>query len=279
MLQTPNVKLYVVEAVHGDRHPECKPDHHEYEYLQVHTNSEIWLKENLVNLGVKNLLPCDWRYLCWSDCDLHYCNENWAQDTLHQLQHYQIVQPWSDALDLSFDGGVLSHFKSCGYYSAKHIPQGANVCNPYKRPYGHVGYSWACTRFWYENVEKLLEFAILGAGDNHIAHSCLGDVLNTTNPAISQGYKDACLAFQEKAKFACGGLIGYVPGRIEHHFHGSKVRRGYWDRWKILIKHKFQPSDLRYTNQGVIHLKGKTGLEHDIMVYNRERREDSIDND
>jgi len=149
MLETPNVKLYVVEAVYGHRHGECGPENGEFGYLKVHTNSEIWLKENLINLGVKHLLPVDCKYVCWSDCDIHFINPNWAQESLHQLQHYQIIQPWKDALDLAFDGGVMQHFTSCGYFSAKHIPQ-----HPSGRPYngtkfGHVGYAWACTRFWY----------------------------------------------------------------------------------------------------------------------------------
>lgn len=280
MLNTPHVKLHVVEAIHGQRHAECAPKNGEYSYYKVHTNSEIWLKENLINLGVKHLLPSDWAYVAWIDCDVHFRNANWAQESLHQLQHYQIIQPWSDAIDLSFDGGVMNHFKSCGYYSAKHIPQHPSG-RPYKNTkYGHVGYAWCATRFWYENVNKLLDFAILGAGDNHIAWSCLGDVLGTINPKMTDGYKNAALDFQSRALYACEGIIGYTPGRLEHHFHGSKIRRGYWSRWGILIKHHYDPlMDLKYTREGVLHLKGKHGLEHDIRLYNRDRREDSIDHD
>ncbi len=280
MLQTPHVKLYVVELVHGDRHAECAPVCDEYGYLKLHTDSEIWAKENGLNLGIKHLLPRDWKYVCWSDCDISFANPSWAQETLHQLQHYPILQPWSDAIDLSFDGGVLQHFRSIGYYSAKHMKHAPSAKNPYCLPYGHVGFCWAATRPWYENVEKLLDFAVLGAGDNHIAWSCLGDVKGTYNPAISEGYKAACLAYQERARRASQGIIGYTPGRITHHFHGSKRRRGYWDRWQILVKFKYDPlKDLRYTKEGVIHLRGKHKLEHAIRLYNRNRREDSIDND
>ncbi len=280
MVNTPHVKLHVVEAVFGEREAECAPKCGEYSYHKVHTNSEIWLKENLINLGIKNSLPSDWKYVAWVDCDISFANHNWAQETLHHLQHYQILQPFKDALDLSFDGSVMQHFTSCGYYSAKHIPQACSNENPYKLKSGHVGFAWACTRGFYENVEKLIEFAILGAGDNHIAHSCLGDVLGTVNPKITQGYKNACLAFQEKAHYASQGIIGYVPGRIVHHFHGSKIRRGYWTRWQILINNKYDPQkDLKYTAEGVIHLKGKVKLEHDVRLYNKNRREDSIDHD
>lgn len=277
MLQTKNVKLYVVEALYGDRRPECAPELGEYEYLSVRTSSEIWLKENLINLGVKRLLPPDWKYLCWSDADVHYRNENWALDSIHQLQHYQIIQPWKDAMDLSFDGGVMQHFKSFGYHSAKCIPQAPSVHNPYHRVYGHTGFSWCATRYFYENVEKLLDFAILGAGDAHMAWACVGGVQGTINQQMQDGYKHMANLWQDRAKYACGGLVGYTPGRIEHHFHGKKDNRRYGSRWQILVKYKFDPmKDLKYDHQGVLKLKGKKHLEHAIMRYNRDRCEDDI---
>lgn len=279
MLQTENVILHVVEAVHGDRRPECAPENGEYSYYHVKTRSEIWLKENLINLGVRHLLPSNWKYLAWVDCDVSFRNPRWALDSLHHLQHYQIIQPWSDAVDLTFDGGVHKHFQSFGYYCAKKIPQAPSGKNPYGLKYGHTGFAWACTRYFYENVEKLLDFAILGAADNHMAWGCLGGTINTMNPEVTDGYKTAALAWQEKAKFACSEIVGYSPGRIEHHFHGPKSRRQYWDRWKILVKYKFDPlKDLKYDHQGVLRLKGKHKLEQAVMHYNRERYEDSIEN-
>lgn len=277
MLQTDNVKLHVVEATYGDRHPECKPECDEYSYLHVKTNSEIWLKENLINLGVKHLLPRDWKYLAWVDCDVHFRNPHWARESLHQLQHYQIIQPWKDALDLSFDGGVMQHFTSFGYYSAKCMPQAPSVHNPYCRPYGHTGYAVCCTRYFYENVEKLLDFGILGAGDAHMLWACVGGVQGTINQQMSDGYKHMSNLWQDKAQYACGGLVGYTPGRLEHHWHGNKQNRKYGSRWQILVKYKFDPmKDLKYDHQGVLKLKGKKKLEHAIMRYNRERCEDDI---
>lgn len=286
MVHTPNVKLHVVEAVFGDRHPECNPESAtEYEklqtigynYHQVTTRSEIWLKENLINLGEENLLPNNWKYLAWVDCDVHFRNHNWARETIHQLQHYQIVQPWKDALDLSSDGGVMQHFTSFGYHVAKGIKHAPSVHNPYCLPYSHTGYAWAVSRHFYENVGKLLDFAILGAGDAHIAWACVGGVQRTINQQMSDGYKHLANLWQEKARDACGGLVGYTPGRIEHHFHGNKTNRRYGTRWQILVKHKFDPmKDLKYDSQGVLRLKGKPRLEHDIMRYNRARFEDDV---
>lgn len=287
MVQTPNVKLHVVEAVFGDRHPECNPESASefeklqtlgYNYHQVNTRSEVWLKENLITLGVKHLLPSSWKYLAWVDCDVHFRNPHWARETLHQLQHYQIVQPWKDAVDLAFDGSIMKHFTSFGYHSAKDIPQAATAHNPYHHAYGHTGYSWACTRYFYENVGRLIDWAILGSGDAHMAYGCIGRVQETINQRMQDGYKHMANLWQERAKYACGGLVGYTPGRLEHHFHGPKGRRFYADRWQILVKHKYDPmKDIKYDHQGVLKLKGKKGLEHAIMRYNRERLSDSIE--
>lgn len=279
MLQTPHVKLYVVEAVYGDREPECAPECGEYEYLQVSTDSEIWLKENLQNIGIAQLFPTDWKYACMSDCDIHFRNPNWAQESVHQLQHYNVIQPWSDVADLNFFGEIHGHWKSFGGLCAKRKKMWhGKGHNGYD--YGHTGMAWCYTRYFYENIGKFLDFCIVGAGDHHQAWACLGMVKETIHQGMCKDYYDACEEWQRKAEFACADIVGFVPGRIEHHFHGPKERRRYWGRWDILIDNNFNPkTDLAYDSQGVLVLCGsnKYQLEHDIMAYNRQRLEDSIE--
>jgi len=277
MLATQNVALYTVEAAYGDRHFEvtssANPNH-----LQVRTKSEIWLKENLINLGIKNLLPRNWKYVAWVDCDVHFRNPEWALSSIHQLQHYPIIQPWSDVVDLDFYGGIFQHSKSFGSLHAKKMPKAHYRNNPYKHPYGHSGFAWACTRFFYENVEKLLDVCIVGAGDHHMAWGCIGEVEDTFHNKIGDSYKRRCIDWQEKALWASGANVGFTPGRIEHNFHGPKERRKYFERWDILLKHGFCPdNDLTYNSEGLLQLKGKHLMEQDIMRYNRERLEDSIE--
>lgn len=279
MLQTPHVELHVVEATYGDRLPECAPENGEYNYVQVKTTSEIWLKENLINIGVKNSLPADWKYMAWVDCDITFRDPDWAQGTLHQLQHYNILQPWSDAMDLDFYGAVHGHWKSFG-----------SLCTQRKKmwhgkghngyDYAHTGYAWACTRYFYENVEKLIDFCIVGAGDHHMAWACIGKVKETIHQGVEPGYLTDCFDWQRRAQRACANIVGFLPGRIEHHHHGPKTRRGYWSRWDIIIDNKFDPqTDLAYDSQGVVVLCGsnKYAIEHDVMRYNRQRNEDSIE--
>ena len=282
MLESENVVVHVVEATYGDRAPECAPENNEYNYVQVKTSSEIWLKENLINIAVQNSLPADWKYMAWIDCDITFRDPNWAQAAVHQLQHYNIIQPWSDAVDLDFYGAIHGHWKSFGSLCAtrKKMWHGKGH-NGYD--YAHTGYAWACNRYWYSNVQPvggLIPWCIVGAGDHHMAWACIGKINSTIHQGVVPGYFAACEAWQARAQFACAGLVGFLPGRIEHHHHGPKTRRGYWSRWDIIIKNKFDPqTDIAYDSQGVVVLCGsnKYAIEHDIMMYNRQRQEDSIE--
>lgn len=280
MVNTPNVQLHVVEATYGDRHPECAPENGEYNYHRVKAPSEIWLKENLINIGVKNLLPSDWKYLAWVDCDVHFRDSNWALNSIHQLQHYNIIQPWQSASDLDFYGNVMNTWTSFGSLSAADKPMYHDKTRTEQGyQYGHTGYAVACTRYFYENVQKLADFNIVGAGDHLMLWACLNKVDSTMPKTISAGYRKECEDWQRRAFFASAGIVGFTPGRIEHNWHGSKVKRQYWNRWEILTKNHYDPlTDIAYDSQGVLVLCGhnKYKIEHAIMKYNRSRQEDAI---
>jgi hypothetical protein len=80
-------------------------------HVQVRTAHELWHKENLLNLGFSRL-PRDARYVAWVDADLTFARPDWVQETLQQLQHYPIVQMFSEAHDLSPEGQLLTSFRS-----------------------------------------------------------------------------------------------------------------------------------------------------------------------
>ena len=149
-----------------------------------------------------------------------------ALNSLHQLQHYNIIQPWQSAADLDFHGNIMNTWTSFGSLCAKGQPMYRDKTREeqgYK--YGHTGYAWVCTRYFYENVEKLADFNIVGAGDHLMGWACLNMVDLTMPKNISKGYRDMCEAWQKKAFYASAGMVGFTPGRIEHNWHGSKVKR------------------------------------------------------
>lgn len=291
----PNIKLYTVEAAFGDRHHELIQESHNH--LKLKIRSEIWIKENMINLGVRHLFPSDWKYMAWIDGDVIWNDQNWAMEAIHQLQHYPVIQPWTDGLDLGNYGNILSHFKSFGsqnYHQFDHelsckmkgVPVGrvsrgvtaaSSMPDSDYRRYGHTGYAWACTRYFWENIGGLMDFCILGSADHNMALAMVGNVDFSINKHMSKGFFQKCHDWQTKATRVTHKNVGATHDRLEHFFHGPKKRRYYTERWKILTHFKFDPiKDLMYDDQGVIHLTGKPGLEQAIRHYNRSRHEDDI---
>jgi hypothetical protein len=277
MGQTPNVKPYLAEAAFGDRHHEVTSS--QADHLQVRTRGECWIKENLINLGVRTLLPRDWKYVAWIDCDVTFRDPEWAQETLHQLQHWPVVQPWQQCADLGYLGDILQTHNSFGYMHAtdRRIQRWSG--EPY--PYGHTGFAWAATRAFWEQTGGLLDFCILGSADHHMAWACIGECDSTIHQGMTPKFFQRIREWQDRATRITHREVGYVPGRIEHFFHGPKRRRYYKERWQILVDHKFDPDvDLVHDPQGVVQLAGnKPDLERALRKYNRSRFEDSIENE
>lgn len=272
---TPNVALYVVEGAFGDRHHEVT-DSSNPRHLQLRIHSEIWVKENLINLGVRYLLPRDWRYMAWVDGDVEFRDPHWAQETMHQLQHFPVLQPWQQCADLGPLGDVMQAHTSMGYLNQKGERIQRHSAEPYR--YGHSGFAWACRRDFWEAVGGLMDFCVLGSGDHHMGWATIGDVDSTIHQKMLPSFFARCRDWQRRALMVSHKEIGFVNGRIEHHFHGSKTKRQYRERWQILIDHKFDPDKhLMYDEDGLVQLVGKPELEKEIRKYNRDRSEDSID--
>jgi len=86
----PNVKVYTVEMAFGGRpfevtHPDDPCD------IQLRGTDELWHKENLINIGVSRI-PQDIRYIAWIDGDVSFLRPDIFEETVHQLQHYPVVQ-------------------------------------------------------------------------------------------------------------------------------------------------------------------------------------------
>lgn len=280
MSETPNVKVYVVECAYGDRHHEIT-DPNNPQHLQLRSAQPIWLKENLINLAVKRLLPLDWKYMAWSDTDVFFADKSWAQEAMHIMQDYGVIQPWTDCLDLGFYGNVLQHFKSFCIQERRKVPKQCHPSEPYE--YAHTGYIWCCTRKWWEATGGLIDWSILGSADHHMAWGMINKIEYSVHQKTHPNFLKLAKEWQYRAHKACKGQVGFVKGRIEHRFHGPKNRgnkggRQYRERWLIPIKHGFDPiHDLTYDSQGVIQLIGKPDMIQDCREYMSARLEDSIE--
>jgi hypothetical protein len=244
------------------------------QHVPVRAKSLLWTKENLLNLGIARL-PQEAKYIAWIDADVHFRKPGWAAETVHALQQYDFVQPWSDCYDLGPDDDHLQvHRSFCRMiFERKSI-------SPAGQPgyqFAHPGYAWAATRQVLEWVGGLVETAALGAADHHMALALIGRVSESVPGGIAPGYLAPLLTWQNRAQAHVAGNIGYVPGTIEHAWHGSKDKRAYVDRWQILVRNAFDPAaDLKRNTWGVLELAGnKPELRQDIDRYFRARDEDS----
>lgn len=136
--------LWTVELAYGNRHFEIT-DSNNPRHLQVRSHSELWHKENLINLGVKHLLPRDWEYVAWVDADIAFTRPNWVEETVHQLQRYPVVQLMSRISDLNPYYESFQTHKSFGWcYRHEGNCYVDNYTNP--RGHWHPGFAWAMRR-------------------------------------------------------------------------------------------------------------------------------------
>jgi hypothetical protein len=262
--EEPNVILYVVELCYGDQKfvvtKSCNKRH-----LQLRTDVPIWHKENMINLGVR-LLPANYKAFAWIDADVEFENNSWAMDTLKILNGAKdVVQLFSHCVDMDKDKNTLNIFNSFGYSFSKmknYTLKGLD--------YWHPGYAWAMTRKAYERV-GIYDKGILGSGDNIMAMSFINRIGSFLNKEYSKGYNQSMLDYQSKAR---GLRLGYTPGIIRHHYHGTKQNRRYTERWKILMKYDFSPDAHLTYKDGLLLANISKEFAADILNYFQERKED-----
>lgn len=275
-----NVNFYIAEAAFGDRDfdvtEEGNPNH-----IRLRTNSEIWHKENLINVAISRL-PHDWKYVAWIDGDIDFVRQDWVEETINELQHHSFVQLFEDAIDLGPEHQILIVHKGFGYSFKKDLTVNGKKGYHSLKNKGvntwHPGYAWAATREAINTTGGLFDFAILGAGDHHMAKCLIGRGADSIPEGLNENYKKLILAWQERA-LRLYKNIGYVKGSIYHYWHGKKKDRRYHDRWKILVDNNFDPTiDIHKDFQGLWTLyPGHDKLRDQIRDYFQCRNEDSVD--
>lgn len=274
--------VYLVEVAFGERDfavtSSTNPQH-----LQVRTKSEVWLKENAINLGVARL-PADWKYLAWVDADIHFVRDDWADETRHALQHYKVVQMWSEAQDLTPNHELHQKHQSFAWCWTHHKHRRRHHHGPYYyedkedgRWMWHPGYAWATRRDVWDSFGGLLDVCPLGAGDMHMAWGMVGQIDQTIDARMHGEYQSSIRRWGNRAAQAVNQDIGVVPGLILHDWHGSKSQRQYATRGQILVQEQFSPlKDLYKDWQGLWQLaQHNPSLRDRIREYFRQRDEDS----
>ena len=263
------VNLFIVEMIYNNQRFIVTTKNNK-NHLQLETNIPIWHKENMINLAVKHLLPTTWKAFAWVDADIEFENNSWALDTLKILNGCKdVVQLFSHCIDMTNEETNINIFNSFGYSfnkNKKYLTKGID--------YWHPGYAWAITRKSYEKIGGLYDRGVLGSGDSIMALSFINKCIYMNNINYSDDYNNSMLEYQKKASKL---RLGYVPGVIRHYFHGTKLNRKYTERWKILMKYNFSPTEhLNYDNQGILVPTNifSSDFKEDIMNYFKDRKED-----
>lgn len=272
---TPN--LWTIELQLGDR-PFAITDPSNPRHIQLRHWDELWHKENALNIGISHLPP-DWETVAWIDADIEFVRHDWLEETLHQLQVYQIVQMFETAVDLGPAGQTLSVHQS---FMSQYIHKGAIHPETTYQEW-HPGYCWAARREAIDAMGQLYDKAILGAGDRHMALAFVGKAHLSFHPGTTSAYQQDIMNYQGRCETSIRRDVGFVDGTILHTWHGKKVDRRYWDRWQILVKNEYIPwRDIKRNSYGVYQLHDDMSnrfirLRDEIRAYLRERNEDSID--
>jgi hypothetical protein len=275
------VTHWIIEAVYGERAPSvAEPDNKHH--IIVRCDHEIWLKENLINVAARHL-PADAKYIMWADGDIRFERADWASETIEYLQHHPVVQPFSHCIDYGPQGDILETHKSFGFCFRK--GQELGIKNKlggwkYGGPYWHPGYACAYRMDTWNALGGMIERAVCGSGDYHMACALIGQGVFSHPGHVHPNYKHMIEVWQNRATHAVKHNLGYLPGTVHHAFHGKKADRKYVERWQIVTENDFDPyRDLTHDRHGVLQLtvsNDKRGrkLRDDLMAYFRARRED-----
>ena len=267
-----NVILYVVELAYNNQdYYLTNKNNKRHLQLRANKNQVLWHKENMINLGVKKLLPKTWKAFAWIDADIEFESASWASDALKILNGTcDVIQLFSHAVDMDKNMNAMNIFPSFGFQYNKMRPYGLIGTHNF----WHPGYAWAMTRKAYEKIGGLYQLSILGAGDHSMAFSLIGKGMKSINQLTTDGYKQSVTEFEKKM---FGLRLGYTPGVIRHHFHGSKKNRKYSERWMILVENNYDPYLHITTNEDGLIIPSENcppQLIKDIYKYFSERNED-----
>lgn len=250
-------------------------------HVKLSSFDELWHKENMLNVGISRLPP-DWEYVAWIDADVEILRHDWPQEIVHQLQHHMVIQPFQTAIDSGPNGEVLNAFDSFTSSFVLNKPKPGGKRNAYvEATTWHPGFAWAARREAIDHLGGLIDYAVLGAADHHMAWALVNDVARNTPKECTPAYIRKLKEWETRANVHIRQDLGFASGCLLHHWHGKKSDRRYTQRWNILHKHGFDPDkDIKRDWQGVISFTDEgERMRNDIRTYFRQRNEDSIDNE
>jgi hypothetical protein len=159
------VRLIISEGIYRDNGLDIK-SYKIFNHLKFKLKNILWVKENLINLAIKNL-PNDWKYVLWCDKDILFENNDWVEKSIEKLKICDIIQPWTKTYLLKknqkqiVNKNNLSYMTSILYFQKELINKK-----------GHAGMVWGMNKNFYNKIGKILDWQILGQADLTFVFCC-----------------------------------------------------------------------------------------------------------
>lgn len=289
MVKEAGAKLCVIEVAFGQRAWVLSPEREPVPdvLVSVRIQDEYWMKECALKILTQHL-PHVAQYVAYVDADGRFARDDWANETLQQLQHYPVIQMWSHMIDLDSNHAPLTQINSfmynwhAGSMDVTTPPAGYHGAPGHKRGYpGAPGLAWAWRIEALRAAGGLIDWGIFGAGDSYMAYALIGALTHTLWRKFHPGYTTPMFEWQQRADEAIGGNVGVMDGLMLHYFHGDKVKRQYGTRENNLVETQFNPAtDLIRDPWGMYQLVIKNQRQRDLRLrlqrYFRQRSEDAL---
>jgi hypothetical protein len=270
-LSEAGVRLFTVECAFFERPFELQAD------LQLRSNSILFQKERLFNLGAVQLLQRGWHKIAFFDCDIVFKTEDWIQAISNALERHMLVQCFSTCDMMYSDRTIWSQSVIRRFHDA-----------PERwRMDGHHGCAWAARS---DLLKKIgwYEMDILGSGDTCFALGSLLPYMPTErwlryaldmNPSsryTSLAGKAHYLLWAEQFAKTLGRDVGYADAALLSLPHGSLKNRNYVERHRMLAN--FNPyTDISVCPGLPLEWTGANPpLEQQVTDYFVSRREDAL---
>ncbi len=263
-------KVLVVELV--------KPDSvytlpEEVDSLKVESTSNLWLKENLLNIGISRLIDSNYKYIAWLDADVVFQDSFWVKDAINNLQNNNLCQLFSRAINVHSNGSHTNHSGCVRYWE-----ETGNIL-PISSVY-HTGYAWASRSDCLSSC-GLYDKAIIGGGDSLCWLGSFNNSLSlfevmTQHPlgrlelsSVLMDYFD----WSEKWSNVIQSKVSCIYSQVKSLAHSTNKNKKYISRYNILDKHNFNPKKDCFYHNGILDIKNKE-LSLEIKKYFDFIRED-----
>jgi len=273
------VNLLTVEVAFDGKEHEIPLDEN---VVRVRSNSIMFLKENLINVGVKHL-PSDCKYFGWVDCDLIWQDDNWVGQAINKFESgADILQLYKKIYYLppktyKLDGSKILAVQGVIWQAKIHH----NWLQRRKRkdlPFSAPGFAFAMTKSFFNKLNKIYDSNIVGSGDTFFVDCLLdSESIHAYWNSITDAMRSDMSEYKKKLK-QLNPKVDYIPQDIMHLFHGSLSNRGYRSRHNIVVENDFDPKlDIKLNEDGVYEWSSNKPQMHDsIKQYFFDRKEDEV---